>query len=353
MTAVILHYDLRSPESGVPAADMYQAALDQCAWADELGLHAVTLSCHHGVADNYCPSQLTFAAAAAARTEQIAFNVLVTIPLYNPIQLAEEFAVLDIISRGRAIMVGVLGYRNSEYVMFGVDRSRRAQLMEEGLEAVKKAWTGDTFDFQGRRVMVRPRPVSRPRPTVVLGGDSRGAARRAARLADGFMSMPTFTPGVSSGRGELSLPIKDDGALSQYVEACAEVGVSPRSPLGQRIPCMYLQVAKDPDAMARRVEPYLLHVANSYAEWMEEAGVSTSYSRATDVDQLRATGNFQIVTPTQCVEIAKRCDGIMFDPLFGGIPPEIAWESLELFRTDVLPEIALDTVPGTALRSSN
>jgi alkanesulfonate monooxygenase SsuD/methylene tetrahydromethanopterin reductase-like flavin-dependent oxidoreductase (luciferase family) len=222
MTAVILHYDLRSPDDGVPTSDMYQAALDQCAWADELGLHAVTLSCHHGVADNYCPSQLTFAAAAAARTKQIAFNVLITIPLYNPIQLAEEFAVLDIVSRGRAIMVGVLGYREGEYEMFGIDRTQRAQLMEDGLDALKNAWTGDTFDFRGRRVIVRPRPVSRPRPTIILGGDTRAAARRAARMADGFMSMPTFTPSPSSDRGEPALPIKDNGALALYVEACAE-----------------------------------------------------------------------------------------------------------------------------------
>ena len=352
MTAVILHYDLRSPDNGVPTSDMYQAALDQCAWADELGLHAVTLSCHHGVVDNYCPSQLTFAAAAAARTKQIAFNVLVTVPLYHPIQLAEEFAVLDIISRGRAIMVGVLGYREREYDMFEVDRSRRAQLMEEGLNALKNAWTGDAFDFRGRRVMVRPRPVSRPRPTIVLGGDTRAAARRAARMADGFMSMPTFTPSPSSDSAQLALPAKDNGALAPYVEACAELKIAPRSPLGQRIPCMYLQVAKDPDEMAQRVAPYLLHVANSYAEWMEEAGVSTSYSPATDVDQLRASGNFQIVTPEQCIEIAQRCDEIMFDPLYGGIPPEIAWESLELFRTEVLPELTLDAAPGTELRSS-
>ncbi len=352
MTAVILHYDLRSPDGGVPTSDMYQAALDQCAWADDLGLHAVTLSCHHGVADNYCPSQLTFAAAAAARTKQIAFNVLVTVPLYNPIQLAEEFAVLDVISRGRAIMVGVLGYRESEYDMFGVDRARRAQLMEEGLEALKNAWTGDAFDFRGRSVMVRPRPVSRPRPTIVLGGDTRSAARRAARMADGFMSMPTFTPSAPSETGEPALPIKDNGALGLYVEACKELKIAPRSTLGQRIPCMYLQVAKDPDEMAQRVAPYLLHVANSYAEWMQEAGVSITYSPATDVNQLRATGNFQIVTPEQCLKIAQRCDEIMFDPLYGGIPPEIAWESLELFRTEVLPELTLDPQPGTELRSS-
>jgi hypothetical protein len=171
-------------------------------------------------------------------------------------------------------------------------------------------------------------------------------------MADGFMSMPTFTPPAPSDTGELALPIKDSGALAPYVEACAELKIAPRSPLGQRIPCMYLQVAKDPDEMAQRVAPYLLHVANSYAQWMEEAGVSSTYSPATDVDQLRATGNFQIVTPEQCLEIGRRCDEIMFDPLYGGIPPEIAWESLELFRTEVLPDLTLDTQPGTELRSS-
>jgi alkanesulfonate monooxygenase SsuD/methylene tetrahydromethanopterin reductase-like flavin-dependent oxidoreductase (luciferase family) len=236
--------------------------------------------------------------------------------------------------------------------MFGVDRSQRAQLLEEGIGALKNAWTGETFDFRGRRVMVRPRPVSRPRPTIVLGGDTRAAARRAARMADGFMSMPTFSANTASDGGELALPIKDNGALAPYVEACGELNIAPRSPLGQRIPCMYLQVAKDPDAMAQRVAPYLLHVANSYAEWMAEAGVSTTYSPATDVDQLRATGNFQIVTPEKCIEIAQGCAEIMFDPLYGGIPPEIAWESLELFRTEVLPELSLDEAPGNELRSS-
>ena len=354
MTAVILHYDLRAPDGGTPVDHVYAEALRQCAWADKLGLHAVTLSCHHGVEDNYCPSELTFAAAAAALTENIAFNVLVTVPFYNPIQLAEELAVLDIISRGRAHMVGVAGYRTSEYAMFGVDPSRRGQLMEEGIDTLKRAWAGEPFLYQGREVMVRPRPYSKPRPTIVLGGDSKRAAERAARIADGYISVPTFTPPPEPpAENRVTMPTKDDGSFAAYVTACQEIGKTPRTQLGQHTPCMYLQVAKNPDEMAERVGPYLLHVANSYAKWLEASGGSASYVAATDVNDLRATGNFQIVTPDQCIEIAHQYEEIMFDPLYGGIPPEIAWESLELFRTHVLPEIELDDRPGTVLREAN
>jgi alkanesulfonate monooxygenase SsuD/methylene tetrahydromethanopterin reductase-like flavin-dependent oxidoreductase (luciferase family) len=350
LTTLILHYDLRAPDSGTPADELYAAALEQIAWADELGFHGVNLSAHHGVEDNYCPSMLTFAAAAAVRSRRIAFQVPVTLPFYDPVQVAEEFAVLDILSRGRCRLFGVSGYRPGEYPMFGVDPADRAALMEESVAALKAAWTGEEFEFRGRPVMVRPRPFSKPRPTIVLAGASRGAARRAARIADGFLGMPGFSPPENpSGDRQAPLPVKDNTWRDCYREACAEYGTTALVPLGDRIPCMYLQVAENPDEMAERVGPYLLHVANSYAAWFADAGVTASYTAVKDIDELRSTGNIQIVTPERCIEIAHECAEVMLDPLYGGIPPEIAWESLELFRTKVLPELTLDEAPGTEL----
>lgn len=349
MTSIIMHYDLRAPDGGVPVEELYDAALEQCAWADGLGLNTVTLSCHHGVEDNYCPSEITFAAAAAARTKGIGFNVLVTVPFYHPVQLAEELTVLDIISRGRANLVGVLGYRDSEYDMFDIDRSHRGRLMEEHIATLRDAWTGNRFERNGRDVLVRPRPVSPGGPKIIFGGDSRGAAHRAARIADGYMAMPSFEPGSVATETGVVLAKRSSRSFDWYQEACRELGTVPHSTLGQRIPCMYLHVAKDPKKVAKQVEPYLLHVANSYAQWMADGGVVATYQPATSVEELLATGNFQIVTPEQCCDIASRCEEIMFDPLYGGIPPEIAWEGLRLFEEEVLPRIEVEPQSGAVV----
>jgi alkanesulfonate monooxygenase SsuD/methylene tetrahydromethanopterin reductase-like flavin-dependent oxidoreductase (luciferase family) len=332
--SLILHFDLRAPEFAppvevTPIEELYEAALDMCAWADDLGFHAVNLSCHHGSDDNYCPSMSTFAAAIAARTRSINITVPVTLPFYDPLQVAEEFAVLDIVSRGRVRLLGVGGYVDAEYDLFGVPRAERGARMDEAVATLKKAWTGERFSFRGRDVMVRPRPLHPGQPALYLGGDSVPAARRAARAADGYLA------------------VHGGPSWDAYAAECEKLGIEPAPVLGQNIqPAMYLQVAKDPDAMAAAVEPYLLHVSNSYAKWMADAGISASYSPAASVAELRSSGNFQILTPSACLEYVASCEEILLDPLFGGMPPAIGWESLKLFATEVMPHLDLRARPG-------
>ena len=69
-----ISFDLRAPAFGAPAGELYAAALDQCAWADELGFDVVGIAEHHGTDDGYLPAPLVFAAAAAARTKRIALR---------------------------------------------------------------------------------------------------------------------------------------------------------------------------------------------------------------------------------------------------------------------------------------
>ena len=91
-------FDMRAPSFGAPARKLYDAALDMCAWADELGFDTVGIGEHHASDDGYLPSPLVFAAAAAARTRRIALRPSVLLaPLYDPIKLAEDTAVLQIL----------------------------------------------------------------------------------------------------------------------------------------------------------------------------------------------------------------------------------------------------------------
>src|SRR5689334_17028474 len=164
MTRIGIRYDLRVPPFATTThAEMYAACLDQCAWADEHGFDFATVSEHHGVEDGYLPAPVTLAAAIAGRTRQMAISIAaVLIPLHDPVRLAEELAVLALASGGRVSVVAGLGYRPDEFEMAGVDRKARGRLTEEYVDVLRKAWTGEPFEWRGRMVRVTPVPPSAP-----------------------------------------------------------------------------------------------------------------------------------------------------------------------------------------------
>src|SRR5690606_1930923 len=155
-----LRYDMRAPAFGPPAEVLYKAALEQCAWAEDHGFVMTTLSEHHGADDGYCPSPLVMAAAIAGRTRNLRVMIAaLVLPLYDPIRLAEDLAVLDLASGGRVDLILGAGYRAEELAMFGHTLDDRIPLLEEGIAVLQQAWTGEEFEYRGRRVRVTPRPA--------------------------------------------------------------------------------------------------------------------------------------------------------------------------------------------------
>src|SRR5437867_507642 len=209
MTMIGLRYDLRAPSFGaVTHAELYAACLEQCAWADRHGLDFVVLSEHHGVEDGYLPAPLVLAAAIAGLTQYIRITVAaVLVPLHDPIRLAEQLAVLDLASGSRVSFVAGLGYRQEEFEMAAVDRKHRGKLLDEAVEAMRKAWTGEPFEWRGRTIRVTPKPASPP--MILIGGSTEAAARRAARLRAGFFPS-----------------IGDPHLAETYNAECARVGFS-------------------------------------------------------------------------------------------------------------------------------
>ena len=324
-----LRYDLRCPSFGpASAADIYAAALDQCQWADELGFVSVTISEHHGQDDGYLPSPLVFGAAVAARTKHVrlVFAALIT-PLHDPIRIAEDIAVLDLISGGRVVPVVAGGYDPNEFAMFDKAYGSRRTAMEEIIPFLEQAWTGEPFEWHGRTVRVTPRPVQQPRPPILMGGAAEPAARRAARYADGFI--PSVPEAFEIYRDELrTLGKPDPGPYS----------------LGA---ALFTHVAKDPDAAWKAIAPHAMHEMNAYGRMNQAAaertaGTQSPYSPIDDPDALRATGMYSIITPEECVALCERLGPtgtLNFHPMMGGIPPELAWEGLRLFEREVLPKV--------------
>lgn len=319
-----IRFDLRNPAfAGVEGVDRYAAALDMAAWADERGFMLVSLSEHHGSPDGYLPSPLPMAAAIAARTQDIAIYVAAIVAsFHDPLRLAEDAAVVDLVARGRMRLVIANGYVADEFAMFDVPLSERARRTTETVITLQQAWTGEPFEFRGRIVQVTPAPFTHGGPELVLGGSSDAAARRAARLGVGYQPS-----------GAESWPV--------FRSACVALGrPDPGEHLGGTSAVTI--VAADPDAAWAGIAPYALHEANAYGDWAAAAGAATGYTVAEDADELRASGQYNVVTPDELVADLTAKGPFAFTllhPMLGGVPPEVAWEGLRLLDAEVLPRL--------------
>jgi alkanesulfonate monooxygenase SsuD/methylene tetrahydromethanopterin reductase-like flavin-dependent oxidoreductase (luciferase family) len=326
----IMRFDLRSPGLDPErTAALYETAVEMCEWAETRGCVQVIVSEHHGSADGYLPSPLLLASAIAARTRTLPIQVAALIvPLHEPVRLAEDMAVLDVMSRGRVSYVTAVGYVPSEYEMLGQDFKGRGRRMESSLRVLQQAWTGEAFEHEGRRIRVTPTPFTPGGPVLFMGGNSRVAARRAARFGMGLLAQggdPTVEPA--------------------YLEACAEYGRTPGAcivpPEGS---VMSAFVARDPDAAWRSLGPHLLHDARAYAAWMGDDNAASTKSTAQDVEALRReNGSYRIFSVDEAIAYVKEFGPLMTQPLCGGVPPDLAWESLRLIVEEVLPGLPAST----------
>ena len=319
-----LRYNLRGGGLAVSTAALTTAAIEQVVWAEQHGFDAVTMGEHHGSEVGYLPSPRIGGAAMAARTRRIRFNMgAILLPLHNPLRVAEDICVFDNVSNGRVDITAAAGYVPSEFEMFNVNYKHRTRLLEENIPVLRAAFSGETFAYQGRRVRVSPAPVQPGGPKILVAGGVRAAAERAARLGDGFF--PTMA---------------SHDLVDCYHAECARLGRTVGRVI--RSGAGFIHVSKDPERDWNRIGKHLLHDLNAYAKWARESGAITPYMHdISDIETLKKTGVYFVFTPDECLAFmkAERAAGryVMFNPLCGGLHPDIAWESLELLAAEVLP----------------
>ncbi len=318
-----LRFDFRNPPfAGVAMADRYAAALEMAEWADRLGCVSIAISEHHGADDGYLPSPVPIVAAMAARTAGVRFTIAALIaPFNDPLRTAEDLLVLDHLTRGRVDVLVAGGYAEQEFEMFGVPMAERPRRVTEMVATLKSAFAGEPFEFRGRTVRVTPAPLLRGSPRVAMGGSSEPAARRAARIADGFI--PSDPSAWEYYRDEMHVLGKDDPGPWTLGDSSLVV------------------LAEDPDKGWDRLAPFFLYENNAYAALQPRQAVATGYHTIGDVASLRTTGRYRVLTPADFLAEmeSSAIPFAVFHPMCGGIPPELAWESLQLFEREVLPAV--------------
>jgi alkanesulfonate monooxygenase SsuD/methylene tetrahydromethanopterin reductase-like flavin-dependent oxidoreductase (luciferase family) len=311
-----LRFDMRAPDWAAPAADLYAAAIDMCAWAESRGAIVAVLSEHHGADDGHLPTPLILASAIAAKTNQLAIMLAaVPIPLWDPVRLAEEICVLDLISKGRVSYVLGIGHRVEEYDHFGVDMTTRGRVADETLELLGRLVRGEPVDYQGRRIRVTPACGSAAGPLVMIAGGSKAAARRAATHGLGFISQ-TDSP-------ELREFYESQCRISGHQPGIVQFPV-PGTPTAAF-------VADDVDEAWEVLGPHLLHDAVTAASYRPHDDSVGSITRADNVAALREPGGpYRIFTPEEAIAYIRGGRPLPLHPLCGGIPPDVARRYLEI-----------------------
>jgi probable F420-dependent oxidoreductase len=180
----------RYPGDERSTEELYAEALELSSLAEDVGFDSVWVSEHHFVDDGYVPALMPLCAAIAARTSRVEIGTgLLLAPLHQPLRLAEDAAVVDLLSGGRLILGLGVGWREEEFEALEVPMAERGARMEHAIEVLRRAWSGELVDTPaGAGVAVTPKPSRVGGPPIWIGGFAERAIRRAGRLADGFMA---------------------------------------------------------------------------------------------------------------------------------------------------------------------
>ncbi|HEX6659766.1 MAG TPA: LLM class flavin-dependent oxidoreductase [Ilumatobacter sp.] len=173
-----IYFDMRNPPGwAVDWNRLYGFTLEMCEEAERLGCPSIWFSEHHLFDDGYLPEPLTFAAAVAARTRTARIGTAIVIaPLHHPVTLAEQVAIVDIVSGGRVDLGIGAGYRVPEFDLFGADLSKRYGTTDNCARELRRLWE-----------VVTPRPVQQSVP-IWMGYQGPKGARRAGLLGEGLLS---------------------------------------------------------------------------------------------------------------------------------------------------------------------
>ncbi len=324
------------PELDPPFNVFYQNILEQVELAEELGWDCFWFTEHHFLLyGGPEPNPAVFMAAAAARTSRIHLGSAISIlPLHHPLQIAEDYAMVDVLSSGRLEFGMGLGNTGSDFDIYGVPREESRPRFHESAEVIMKAWGNERFSHDGtfwhfKDVPVYPRPVQQPHPPLWVAGHSPESLGWAGSHGCNIMTVShplppeQYAPGLSAWRAGLA-----DAGLKPADRHCKlhiRVWVEENGEHAEEVAEAAIQRYDRISAAGRRVGGY----------------DPTTY----DWKGMRASGRNVYGMPDQCIEgLQAAMRNYEFDILsttfnFGGIPHSEVLKAIRLFAKEIMPAL--------------
>jgi alkanesulfonate monooxygenase SsuD/methylene tetrahydromethanopterin reductase-like flavin-dependent oxidoreductase (luciferase family) len=310
----VLRFNFASPQ-GEPRtqSELLRAALELAQWGETRGITTISVDEHHATGHGWSCNPIMAAGMFLARTSTLIASVDCALgPLWNPVRLAEDIALVDNLSRGRLHTTIGLGYRTIEYDTLGVDFSQRGKLMDDLIERMLSVWS-DAGSW------------TRPHPPLYVGGGARVTARRAARF-----------------RLPLSLADHLPDVAAYYRELCAEVGIAPLIIMPGPVNRGMIYLHEDPEKAWAKLGEHILWEAVIYGGWSKDQRSLMHLPGVQTLEEVKASRRYRFLTPDQLIaELRDAPDygPIVLHPLVGGMPVDEAWKSVQLLTDKVLPAI--------------
>ena len=310
----------------------YRDALEEVTRAEGLGFDSAWMEEHHSVPDHYWPSPLPVLAGFATRTSRLMLGTdILVAPFYHPVRLAEDVALLDLMSGGRITLGIAIGYKPDEFGLYGAEIEKRGARFEEQLAIMKGLWTEERLDFKGRYYSIEgrlePKPLTKPHPPVWIGGWGELALKRAATLADNWIPGPT---------ADLTRLVAGKKTFLENRRAAGRAEPVGEWPLTRDV------IIADTDRQARELAETHIMVAyrKEYAGGWRHPFIDASI--ATDLDRLMAD-RFIIGGPDQCARQIRRfveqygMTHLICRLFFPRMPHAHIMRELELLSREVMP----------------
>jgi alkanesulfonate monooxygenase SsuD/methylene tetrahydromethanopterin reductase-like flavin-dependent oxidoreductase (luciferase family) len=318
--------------------DRYEQILDQIVYAEQLGFDAYWIGEHHGYLTPHlalaCPNPAILLAAAARLTRRIGLNTAVAnLPLRHPLLVAEDYALVDLLSQGRLGLGIGRGTFDHEYTAFGQSREESQGRFEESWEIIRRAWRGETVTFQGRyyhidRARINVLPVQKPLPRYWFSVVRKESFALRGQAAQPIINLPHLTADSLQTLAKLAEEyryhyLRAGGDISQYeLPLIFYTCVAPT-----RVEARHQAV----DALQR----YLVHQhhdANGHTQHI--------------VQRLEERDQLWFGTPGDLIRLIERYQAdvdnrhFVFWLDFGGMEPELVRRSMQLLSQEVIPHFS-------------
>ena len=339
-------WSMTSPPPGISDIDLYEQQLREAELADRLGYDHIWFFEHHCSPTSPAPSPNLLIAAAAQRTRNIRLGAMVNIlPYRNPVILAEEIAMLDVLSRGRVDVGLGRGLKPVEFDLLGVDQAQSRRMFHESVDAMKRLWADENFSMEtdwfriDKKTPMAPGVVQKPHPPFYISAQSEDSLRWAAKHDIPFAQIDATID-----------ECKRDAAFYRTVQIASNHPPRPRLIITREI-----YVAKT-DAEAReQAYPWLVRYWNlwdRYAQFTAQGRMPEDYKvwrersprlAKMSFEEVVAAGLILVGSPeTVAAQLRRLTSQVDLFALacvfkFGGMPFDMLAANLEMFAREVKP----------------
>jgi len=321
---------------GDDVAQRWQEMVEQVRLAESLGFDSVMKGSHYTTHPLVDFQQIPFLSRMMAEAPSLRLIAgIVLLPLHKPLDIAEQFATIDVMSGGRLVFGVGIGYREVEFRAFGTTQSEAAARLEENLAAIKRLWTEDQVSMTGSHFELidagcTVKPLQKPMPPIWTGANADVAIRRAARLTDAWFVNPHNRIGTIARQMEV---------YKRELDACGK-------PFPAEFPMMReVVVAASREEAMRRAQPYLEAKYQAYHEWgQDKAMPAGDNDLGIDYDDL-VKDRFLFGSPDeiaeQVLDLVRRfgVNHFVFGVQFPGMPQSMVLDEMQMLAEEVFPKV--------------